>query len=402
MTRSTANRPPARRTLLRRLTPVVHQLDHAISRLSANREVLVELRTPVYHAVLAPIAEALAAQSGVRVWYTSEQPDRVRELVPADRLLAHRDVAWRRFDLYINGDPWAAARLRRCARRVNFFHGVAGKYDLDNPAGLPLGFEYYDRVAFINRDRMARYLAAGIVTPRQGALVGYPKIDRLAAGAYDAAAVRAQLGLESTRPAVLYAPTYSEASSLHLAGEEIVRSLAAAGFAVIVKLHDRSLDADRRYTAGVDWRARFAAIIDELGPSRVAFAEAPDASPLLAAADVMVTDHSSIGFEFLVRDRPLVVFDAPDLAAVARINVEKVAMLRSAATVIASAGEAAAAATRGLAEPAALSPVRRRIASALFHDAGRATERAVALLMPLLHPGAAIPVESPLPRQSLT
>ena len=77
------------------------------------------------------------------------------------------------------------ARLRRCARRINFFHGVAGKYDLDRPEGLPLGFEYYDHVAFINRDRMQRYLTAGIVTPRQAVLVGYPKLDRLVNGAYD-------------------------------------------------------------------------------------------------------------------------------------------------------------------------------------------------------------------------
>src|SRR6185436_17434719 len=111
----------------------------------------------------------------------------IRPLV-GDRFMTHADAEWTRFDLYLNGDPWAAARLRRTAARVNFFHGVAGKYDLDNPSGLPMGFEYYDRVAFINRDRMTRYLAAGLVTPRQAALVGYPKLDRLAAGGIDGAA----------------------------------------------------------------------------------------------------------------------------------------------------------------------------------------------------------------------
>ena len=50
------------------------------------------------------------------------------------------------------------------------------------PTGLPMGFEYYDRVAFINRDRMERYLDAGVVTEAQAALVGYPKLDRLASG----------------------------------------------------------------------------------------------------------------------------------------------------------------------------------------------------------------------------
>jgi hypothetical protein len=383
-------------TLLRRLTPVVHKLDHAIGRLSTRRDVLVEVRTPVYLAVLGPIADALArlrqgsggqaAESDVHVWYTSESPDRMKHLVPEGRFLTHAEAEWRRFDLYINGDPWAAARLRRCAHRVNFFHGVAGKYDLDQPAGLPLGFDSYDHVAFINRDRMLRYLSAEIVTPQQAVLVGYPKLDALASGAHDGAAVRTSLGLIPGHPTALYAPTYSKASSLHLAGEEIVTALAGAGLNVIVKLHDRSLDPDPRYHGGIDWRARFAALETQLEPGRMRFVETSDASPLLAAADCLVTDHSSIGFEYLVLDRPLLVFDAPDLPQAARINPEKIVLLRSAASVVTTADELAARAVYALANPAHLSASRRRVARGLFFDPGHATERAVRLIRGLLHP----------------
>jgi len=205
--------------MLRRFTPVIHKLDDTLARLNAARDVLFELRTPVYHAVLGPIAAALSAGSGVRVWYTSEYPDRIAPLLPEGAFLTHRQVEWRHFDLYANGDPWAAARLRRCSHRINFFHGVAGKYDLDRPSGLPMGFEYYDRVAFINRDRMQRYLDAGIVTSAQAVLLGYPKLDRLANGGWDGARIRKEAGLIDDRPTVLYAPTYSTASSLHIAGE---------------------------------------------------------------------------------------------------------------------------------------------------------------------------------------
>jgi hypothetical protein len=372
-------------TLLRRFTPVVHRLDHAVGRLSARRNVLVELRTPVSHAVLAPIAEALAEDPSITVWFTSEHPERVSQLVPAGRLLTHRDAMWRRFDLYLNGDPWAAVRLRRCARRVNFFHGVAGKYDLDSPKDLPLGFEYYDRVAFINRERMLRYLGAGIVSPSQAALVGYPKLDKLANHTVDATAVRKMYGVDD-RPTVLYAPTYSDASSLHLAGIEIVRALDASGFNVFVKLHDRSLDPDPRYTAGIDWRARFAGLIAESGSGRIRFLEVPDVCPLLAAADVMVTDHSSVGFEYLVLDRPLVVFDAPNLASVARVNLDKVTLLRSAATVVRTADQTVRAVAAAIVNPSAMSAVRRRIAREMFFEPGRATARALELLRGLLCP----------------
>jgi hypothetical protein len=389
-------------TLLRSLTPALHRLDHAIGRLSTRRDILVEMRTPVYHAVLGPIADAFATEPDVDVWYTGESPDRVKHLVPEGRFLTHVEAEWRRFDVYINGDPWAAARLRRCAHRVNFFHGVAGKYDLDQPVGLPLGFEYYDHVAFINRDRMLRYLAAEIVTPQQAVLIGYPKLDALASGAYDGAAVRTSLGLREGHATALYAPTYSEASSLHLAGEEIVRALAGAGLNVIVKLHDRSLDPDPRYNAGIDWRARFTALAKELGPERLRFVETSDASPLLAAADCMVTDHSSIGFEYLVLDRPVLVFDAPDLAQAARINTEKIVLLRGAASVVTTPAELAARAVYALANPGHLSASRRRVARGLFFDPGHATERAVRLIKGLLHPShAEVPVAAAVPVQKV-
>src|SRR5204863_4191862 len=126
--------------------------------------------------------------------------------------------------------------------------------------------------------------------------------------------------------------------------------------------HDRSLDADPRYNGGIDWRARFAALTRELGADRVRFVETADASPLLAAADVMVTDHSSIGFEYLVLDRPLIVFDAPDLGDAARINEEKIALLRSAATVVQTPAETARAARMALSQAALLSPARRAVA----------------------------------------
>src|SRR4051812_28672422 len=163
------------------------------------------MRTPVYQAVLGPVCEAVENLPNVTLHYTSEYPERIRPLIGTRRFVTHKEAEWSRYDLYLNADPWAAARLRRCAHRVNFFHGVAGKYDLDRPAGLPMGFEYYDRVAFINRDRMERYLEAGVVTPPQAALVGYPKLDRLASGAIDGAAIRRSLGLEPRRPTALYA-----------------------------------------------------------------------------------------------------------------------------------------------------------------------------------------------------
>src|SRR5581483_3542684 len=245
-------------------------------------------------------------------------------------------MRWRRIDLCLSADPWDPIPLRRCRRRANFFHGLAGKYDLDAPDHLPIGFDIYDRIAFINADRMHRYLERGIVSRERAVLVGYPK----------------------------------------------VAALVNAGFNVIVKLHDRSLAATQpKFSGGVDWRARFARIHV---PGRIAFVETADASPLLAASDVVVTDHSSIGFEFLLLDRPLLVFDAPDLTRAAQLDPAAVARLRSAARVVRDAGAVGAAAADEIDHPERLSNVRRAVARDTFYEPGTATERALAVVYEML------------------
>jgi hypothetical protein len=281
----------------------------------------------------------------------------------------------------VTADPWSPPTLHRCRRRINFFHGVAGKYDLDNPGHLPAGFDLYDRVAFVNADRMQRYLDHGIVTREAAALVGFPKLDALVNGRYDGAAVRERLGLEMHRRTAIYAPTWSPASSLNVAGEAIVKSLVDAGWNVIIKPHARSFDLDARYSGGIDWRARLRGIE---APGRVALSEDGDASPLLAASDLLVTDHSSIGFEFCLLDRPLIVFDAPDLTTVARINPERIVALRSAARVVTHAADVGRAANEEIAAPDRLRHARAAVAQALFYEPGTATSRALTVVYDLL------------------
>jgi len=370
----------------------IRRIDTAVGRRLGPRRVLVDARTPMNFGILAPVCRALRSDARVDVVFTADRPDEFASAAATDAdfdIRPRHSLKWRRVDLCLSADPWDPIELRRCHRRANFFHGVAGKYDLDAPMNLPAGFGDFDRVAFVNADRMEKYLAAGIVTPREAVLVGYPKVDALANGCYDAVAVRAGLRLEPGRRTAMYTPTWSPASSLNLAGEAIVRNLLDAGLNVIVKLHDRSLDRTNvKYSGGVDWRARFAAID---APGRLAFVEAADSSPLLAASDAMITDHSSIGFEFCLLDRPLIVFDAPDLLHAARINPEKMALLRSAARVVRTAEDIAGAVTEEIEHPARFSAARRALVREMFHRPGSATPRALAMIYDLLD----LPVPTP-------
>ena len=320
---------------------------------------LVEARTPMNLAVLAPVVRELQRDPRLVLRFTGPpREDLARafdEIGAAAQIVTRERAAWMRVDLYINADPWDAVTLHRAGRQINFFHGVAGKYDLDCPRNLPIDFKRYDMVAFPNQDRLTRYVEAGIVAPARAALVGFPKADALAERRLSREAAAAVLGFDGSSPTIIYAPTFSPASSLHSAGEAIIEALLGGGWNVIAKLHDRSLDPDPKYTGGIDWRARLARFTST---GRFLLAARGDSTPYVLASSLMVTDHSSIGFEFFVLDRPVVVFDAPRLPAAARINPEKIALLRSAA--------------------------RRRAANAVFHEPGGATRRALALVYELL------------------
>jgi CDP-Glycerol:Poly(glycerophosphate) glycerophosphotransferase len=367
------------------LKRLVRRLDRRIGRALGPRRVLADVRNQMHHAVLAPITRAFERDPRVMVCYTAERLSVVAAAfagIPRDRIITHQEAAHRRWDLYLSADPWTRPMLRRCARFANVFHGVAGKYNLDDPSELPIQFETFDRVLFINRDRMERYLAKGIVSERQAVLVGFPKVDPLVNGEYDGAAVKRSLGLDPSRPTALYAPTWSPASSLNVAGAAIIATLAGRGCNVIVKLHPLSLDRDTvKFSGGIDWRARLQAILE---PGRVVHVEDPDASPCLAASDLMVTDHSTIGFEFCLLDRPLIVYDVPELIETARINPEKVRELRRAAQVVATIDGLGDAVDEALAHPSRLARERRELAAAMFFEPGGATARAVAAAYELL------------------
>ena len=356
-----------------------------MGRIGGRRRVLFETQSPLNLVVLRPLIDALAAQPRLHVRITHGGRDDIiratSEPALAPLVISRSAAAWTRFDLYVNADPWSPVQLHRTVRRLTLFHGVAGKYDLDCPSRDARLFDAYDTVAFVNEDRLRRYIDGGVIDAKRAALVGYPKLDRLVRGEFDTTAVRRSLGLDTSRPTVVYAPTWSPASSLHHAGEAIIDAMLARGWNVIAKLHDNCFLPGAKYANGIDWRARLAPF---RSTGRFALVETGDASPYLAASDVMVTDHSSIGFEFLALDRPLVVFDAPDLARVARINPEKIALLRSAATVVATAEELGAAIGAALAQPSAQSAERRHVAAAMFHQPGTATGRAVSVACRLL------------------
>jgi hypothetical protein len=370
----------------------VHAADDFVYRMGrADCHVLFQAASPMSLAVAGPVLKRLERDPRVGLWFTTADgtwnAGRIFHAAGiVDRVLTAPEVQWMKFDAYLNTDFWNMTWLHRRTRRVHMFHGVAGKYGLDAPVRIASVVASFDRLMFPNRDRLMRYEQAGLVDSdgERAALIGYPKVDCLVDGSLDRQRIGQSIGLDPALPTVLYAPTWSPYASLNLVGQDVIVALASLGINVIVKLHDRSYDRTENGSGGVDWCSR----VEELRRSHpnLHVARTADATPYLFVSDVLVTDHSSVGFEFMLLDRPIVVIDCQQLLEKALINPDRVRELRSAAdaTVAPSPESVASAVTRSLLGPSRPIVERRTIARRMFYRPGSATARAVHCMYDLL------------------
>ena len=345
-----------------------------------RRQILVDSRTAMNYATVAPIVERMQKDPRVNMFFTaSESPDLLAKIYvdarPPHQLIKPKPAALMHFDAYLTAD-FLWARLPRGTRRVQTFHGVAGKYRTvyDSPADSMRG---WDRLFFINKRRLQNFIDTGAVDADSPAirLIGMPRLDCLVDGSLNRNEILKSIGIDPSRKTVLYAPTWSRYSSVATMGEDIVKRLGAAGYAVIVKLHDRSRQADDYHSGGVDWGERLEPLLKANGG---VLAAGSNSSTYLAAADVLITDHSSVGFEYLLLDRPLIRIHVPELLEKTDIEPVYVDLMTEAATSVTNIDELIAAVDESFADPKAKSSSRTYVAGEMFYNPGTATTRAVA------------------------
>jgi CDP-glycerol glycerophosphotransferase (TagB/SpsB family) len=123
---------------------------------------------------------------------------------------------------------------------------------------------------------------------------GYPRNDILTTG--DGAEVRAQLGIAEGERVLLYAPTWRDDRDLMVDFFDPAELAQRTGAVVLVRGHSRTLQAGR----------------DAAGTRVIDVTRYPDVSRLLLAADALITDYSSMMFDFAVTGKPMYFF-VPDL-----------------------------------------------------------------------------------------
>jgi CDP-glycerol glycerophosphotransferase (TagB/SpsB family) len=134
---------------------------------------------------------------------------------------------------------------------------------------------------------------------------GYPRDDVLAAASPstgtppgDIAAIRARLGVPDGARVLLYAPTWRDDRPDHVDHLDVSRFTEQLGpdWVTLIRGHSRTLQPGEDVRAG--------GVID--------VTSYPDVSDLFLAADALVTDYSSVMFDFSVTGKPIYFF-TPDL-----------------------------------------------------------------------------------------
>ncbi len=127
--------------------------------------------------------------------------------------------------------------------------------------------------------------------------VGYPRNDSLSDA--NGSAMRSKLGIAANTKVLLYAPTWRDDHLEHIDHLDVAAFTDALGpgYVTLIRGHSRTLRPGRDLHASN--------VLDVTGY--------PDVTDLFLAADALVTDYSSVMFDFSVTGKPMFFF-TPDLA----------------------------------------------------------------------------------------
>lgn len=334
---------------------------------------------PVHFICFRPVYERLVKIPGVEVYfsggrvveregvkaYDTEALYRPFKL-PRERVLTLSRMASMSFDLAFSAHTSGFFPRRKCPR-VQVFHGVSFRN-----AAVREKQQQYDHF-FIVGPYMRRLFQRGRILPAgdpRALEIGFPKLDALVDGSLNRSAILRKLGLRGDRPVVLYAPTGWKHNSLETMGEEVIERLRRRNRCdLLIKPHDHPKNP-------IDWLSR---LRRHEGP-HVKLVRDYDVIPYLFAADLLISDASSVSSEYALLDRPTVFLDVPRVIATARRKgtpIDLTTFGRRGGITVRKAADVAETVEWSLAHPGYRSSVRRAMARDLFYDPGRATARAV-------------------------
>ena len=189
---------------------------------------------------------------------------------------------------------WHGTPLKRLGTDITT--GAASKFYVSSMAREASGWDYLISPSAYCTEILPRALGFdGKVLES-----GYPRNDRLVSDEGTRARVRQSLGVADGETLVLYAPTWRDSKRTMTgawAGVNFFDAKLPDGYRLMFRGHNNTKSAHKSALAG----------------GAIDVTNYPDVTDLFLAADVLVTDYSSVMFDFAVTGKPM-AFLVPDLA----------------------------------------------------------------------------------------
>lgn len=289
----------------------------ALSRFMPNHQpsVLFEVFNPIGFAAQEPVIQTLALRGLGRVHVSCGNKaglteDNLRALALAG--VPVHPLEWsrhRRFDAVIITDR-RQIRIWRSSRYVYLHHGSGfGNRFIPYAAQMLEAGQATHLLAMHPAESSAIHARLGPRTEGRVKAVGLPKLDRMVNTDHTSRSALAALGLDPARKTILLMSHWTPQSLMHTWGEEILGLLRdRTECNILVTAHPHLWDPAR--SGGIDWSRRLGWIGD-FDHMRLLLRPA-DLFSLMAAADVVITDHTSATLEYALLYRPIVLFRHPD------------------------------------------------------------------------------------------
>ncbi|KPK77187.1 MAG: hypothetical protein AMJ79_04160 [Phycisphaerae bacterium SM23_30] len=363
-------------------------------RLSPRRNILFNVVLENHFDLFAPVYHRLRKDPRLQICFTNSQkprsaePDFCRQhgLNPSC-FLPQRRILLRRWDLCIEAD-YAFPLIARPACSVQTFHGNADKVTRSGRNFiLHRDLKHYDALFCMSPDHVETLHQAGLLKHKKAAFcIGYPKLDALVDGSIHRDEVLKSYGADPSRRSVLYAPSWDPQLSLEQIGTELINLLSGRRWAFLVKPHPKSFhfkpnDSDQKAPSGKDWKT----FLDQLHRDRrLIHLTDQNTSRYLTAADVLITDHGSTLFEYMILDRPILYYDTPQ--ANAQISFKNtLKKIRAAAYSFQTPDQALQLLKKNhIPDKTYMAQARKELFAQRFYQVGTATDRAVAAIYKLL------------------
>lgn len=261
-------------------------------------------------------------------------------------------------------------RIPHIRHVINVGHGMICKGAFYTDSSI-VRRENLSQMLLVPGPSHASRLASNVFIPTR--VTGFIKSDQLfGVKAQDRTAFCSRMGIDPAKKIVLFAPTYNhELSAIHCVAEDI-RKIANDDTVLLIKLHNLTED---------HWKEMYKNIAS--GSQNIHYLEDADYSGMMHAADLMISDVSSIYIEFLLLDKPVILFNNPRMKEFPLYNAQDIEYLTRDAGVQVDTVEALLRAVpEELAHPERRSQIRQRYAQALDHGRdGQSAARAGQAIM---------------------